>query len=476
MSLRWSVVFAVVGLAASAGPNPADSVAKIRSYPCANPSITRAGSAVFVRAHKRILALTSSHVIYHGGEAEKICHEILSQNGYQKAKLVGANFLKGLALFEIPQEQDFSSVAVEIPSSLPVSPPAAVVAGYALESKSPVTGAAHIVNLKGERNILPLVPQVIEVDSHIELGMSGGALVSKDGPLLGIISHYYLPNEKGQKAPRPTVYSASSKTGEEVTGLIIPVDVISPWIKATLDGDKGSFLVEALSSQTSGERVSAELGGIQWTQLAAAVAGIDGGGVGGEDRRGLPKGERIGIELTISKTSRQPWPFSERPWLARLKRQLEARSTVTVTGVVLNGERHEVSDLLGFFSLINRGGRPLYRVSQSEIKNLSSVEAQLLTQVSKAERALAPLKKHVRPRGAGAALVSQISTLLDDLSSRNYEEIEHDAIKKLINPPRGDSNDAGWDELSNLANQFEAVVELRRVLLDIVDLLAQMRV
>ncbi len=211
---------------------PSVEVVKVFSYPCNFASAEFAGSGTLFSYRGKTYVLTSEHVVLHGNK--NICHSIEIANGkHYSVKLVLADWGYGAALLEtqenVPGTQDMASFfdfsAIEQARVLAV--------GYPRRTNNLIQDEGYILSISSERPAIPLLKNLVEVKgAHVEFGMSGGALLSKEsGQYLGLITHQALESSP-EGATSPSAISKGKAVSDHF--FVISANAIAAWVHSVL--------------------------------------------------------------------------------------------------------------------------------------------------------------------------------------------------------------------------------------------------
>ncbi|MCX6127350.1 MAG: hypothetical protein NTV34_21730 [Proteobacteria bacterium] len=376
-------------------------VVKIRSRLCSTTSLQ---------------LITSSHVVYHGGQADDLCHEMLDPVSREWVRLPQprVNTLLGVAAFSLEQNdvRNFLTPIDGGPSQDqdPMAGEAVRVEGFPLTSFDPTSTVGSVVSTQSERILLPLVRFSYEVEgAHSEYGMSGGALLSFDrSHYLGLLSHQYLSIRPGKQAE---VHSVEDKLVSDagylqeskLLALVIPFSAIRAWLEQqaiTITPPKANLeFKETLNDQLKGSP-SLIIGSVQFRSsnckgtggvgghgVGVGGAGGHGVGVGGGDR--AETGFQTSSESCRIEISKVPgnlqncltWPFSETSsWFAMLQTKLGDKDLLTFTDMFKDQTKLPVSGLYQALSLMNKGFRPRIVGWNAQSSHKLLVETALATQ------------------------------------------------------------------------------------------------
>lgn len=195
------------------------AVVKIHSFPClpmVGPKLQ--GSGILVRqsaASDQFYVITSEHAVLHGnGEKDGICHEIslsevLFGGDYEgglrdvSAKLHVADWNSGLALLRLSANTGLRSTNLIPVIDAPIAEANAVnkrliVQGYRYGENILTEGKGRFGRTLERKAINPSgLPIFVIDDSFGDFGMSGGAISTAAGELVGVLSHKLDPIEQG---------------------------------------------------------------------------------------------------------------------------------------------------------------------------------------------------------------------------------------------------------------------------------------
>jgi hypothetical protein len=453
------------------------AVGKFRSFLCASPSRARVGSASLVKVDGRTLVLTSSHVLFHGTNAQGVCHEFISGASRLVLNPIAINALNGLAVLDVVGGSGPSLAPLEISGdSLPGDPTRGCLAGVPFDAVGlPDRCEADVPTRQSPRTILPLVPSVMEVRGHSEYGMSGGAWLDSNGRWDGLVSHQYLAIEAGKPA---TIHHYDTKPSStaELVALVIERPFAVSWIRNALSGATEARIAEDLDAQKRGVFVLA-LGGVLFEercQVASPVGGIGGDaiGIGGP---GTSSGCLIQLSLAPSTTLIQPWPLSEAEprWLVAAKLQLYGKSQAWITGLNVHGRLVPVSGLMRLLTAFSRGAQPLLRYTQTDLSGLDA-SGRLVVETGKAlVSELARLRTLQGLSADGALLLDEIEVIAREAQEAQFELIDTDQLQRLLSTDPQQT--ARWSALLEGMDSegFDTVIQLKSDLLRLRDALAK---
>jgi len=179
-----------------------DNLVAIRTTP------KNAGSGVLVMKEQKCVIVTANHVMRHWQSATvTVRHGNLVQR--TTAKVVARDAGTDLAALEVAGDMIGGCRGIEIAAdvSLPVVGEGVVAAGFPLDSPLPIITPGKLVStneplkpqwlLPGERADL----EAVACEQPIFPGNSGGALVSKQGTLVGVLNHSNTVNRSYSVRP-----------------------------------------------------------------------------------------------------------------------------------------------------------------------------------------------------------------------------------------------------------------------------------
>lgn len=433
------------------------SVVKVESRPCGSSARVRQGSGVLVETKSGARVITSSHVVFHGGDREQICHRIVAP-WTASARLQAVDFTRGLALLH-PEAVPADAAVVARPSRTASNGAALALEGFPSASSAALREPNGVLlNAASDRGLLPRVPRLWEVSGHSEYGMSGGAALFSDGSLAGILSHQYLavlapgqPGRVGEYGPGRLPQNAL------LAALVIPASIVSDWLSALETGTKDADLREDLDGQLRKSGSSFGLGGIRFLQQNAK--GGDGVGIGGEDdEEGAPPGPIV-LDLDPS-PSPQPWPFPESDWRTRALQRIRAGAVLAITGLEKGGARRSVASLPQALTGIQRGWRPLLRVIRSSTDDLGAAERQLRTAADDLDR----LVRSVPDDRIGARELRQDLALIAEKARNGQPELLSEGeFQRILEPASGSLTEQAWNGW--FASAFDEATEARALLI-----------
>ncbi len=436
------------------------AVVKVKSFLCDKPEVERVGSGILFMKEESYFALTSAHVIFHGDQNERVCHTLHYEDAPSvSGTLLAANFANGLALLRVKGPGDLMrdgalpfSALEQGAALLPGNE--ATLAGYPFGSNTSLRDeVSRILNASSNRSILPLVDKVIEVKGHTEFGMSGGALLTPKGNLLGMVSHQYLSQQPGQPA-RQNNYSPDAPR-EGIVGLVIPTETIRKWLDQVFIHNPKADLKEELGSQIHRTPLVVPLGGVKF-KGPKTLGGGDGVGIGGEtppERLPTSEGAPVILLSLDDSANPQPWPFKgDNAWLDEIRAHLLRHSTVAITGLEYRGVRYPVSDLLTTFNLIEHGYRPLYRVTKTQTDDVGAIEKRAKEIAAEGLGFIRQIRELSIPeRGPADLLLQEISLAFEKVRDGQVDSVSDSSIADLVDPPTGSLREKGWTALYDLA-------------------------
>ena len=286
---------------------------KTSSFPCLTTRPRFSGSGLLISFAGELWVLTSEHVVLQD-KSSATCHEIQNDWGVATAKLIAADYAKGLALLQVtgpgtsPTAGSGSLFRFAIPAELlsrGVLPSSSMAAlGYpALSDSLQTLKDGNLIKDQSRRALIPGLNGMLEI-AHlpVEFGMSGGPLLAS-GPensfaFAGILSHQVLRREAGV-ATRAVNLIAGEPGNYNDFALGISAHDAFAWFVAQVQEPSGLVWQRLASAQRSGDE-TIQFGPLLFSlkqekaQEAWKVGGADGSGVGGADGAGIQIGDGTG--------------------------------------------------------------------------------------------------------------------------------------------------------------------------------------
>jgi S1-C subfamily serine protease len=268
-----------------------DLIVKVISQPCGAPEKSLFGSGIIFSQNGKNYVLTSEHVVYQ--EKRGFCFSVEnSEFGVLRANLISADWTMGLALLEVQSDLPYipQSLKQQTAQLNPSDNENVVTAGFPVTSKQILIDArGTVLRSQSLRHVIVGVPTTIEtINSHVEYGMSGGALLNQNSKLVGILSHQVLEMKPGQSTG---VADITPQSQFENHALAIPMSEVSKWANDVLKGSaRNNNLTRDAGAQLSGQEILRGFGMKfdlkKATPLGTKMNGGDGVGIGGADNAG----------------------------------------------------------------------------------------------------------------------------------------------------------------------------------------------
>jgi hypothetical protein len=467
---------------------------KVKSMPCRGDdeaaSMARMGSGAIVKDSRgQALIVTSSHVVYHGGEADGVCAFVKLQGlPWQKSQLMHVNSGLGVAALAVPAEYA-AREGLNLDAQPLKGADAVALGGFPLASDNVIIDSGRVLAVGSKRIHLPLLTEAIEIEgAHSEYGMSGGAVVRPlSATYAGLISHQYLRIEAGKKARVES--GESPNDGHAMVGLVIPAAIIKAWIEHFDD------VREDLSPQWQG-LTSVTFGSLRFSEktcdavsLGSGIGGqgvgvggqIDGGqgvGVGGQ----IDGGQGVGVGgsipvlaicgVQVEKVSgdqvaaTQAWPFaSSGTWFSKLAGRQGAKPISFLEMVEPKTlDRQSVRNLYQALTLLANGYRPNF----VGIKGDWGASAE--GHIKAARAAYDSLKKSAvleQAPGATKKLFSDLDILLTAVETGNTSILDAKISRQMMVSDASGLFQEVWVYLFNL--DFSTTVDLQVAVVKLLD-------
>ena len=449
-------------------------VVKVRSFLCKQPDRVRLGSGVPFQKDGTVHVLTSSHILFHGGEKDGVCHEVLQGKLKFKAHLQSVHSGYGLAALATSGSIDSLPLDALFSTRAPSGASGHTLAGYPVgipvDSTTPeYDREAQVLDWKCKQSILPSAKTMIKAKVYSAFGMTGGGLFSSEGLYLGLQSHHKIKVEEAKPGKiRPFL---PSEQWQAFIAFIIPRETVASWFRAAvLEKKPEASLPEILEAQLKG-RSAFLAAGMKFEEQGKKPAGTGTGGeaVGTGGEAVGTGGEAVGTggaeaepptAILVSSSllgDSIPWPLLERGWVTELKAMVHKHGTVAISALDYQDALHPVSDLWTTLALIENGYQPIKIPVRSRAADLPKEEAQLVAITAEAKTLLSELGT---PNGT-ERVVRQLTRVFTLIESGDYGRVGT-AVDDLLDYEQDTILDRSWAALQD--KDFEKTKRLMTAL------------